>query len=105
MVLVKVGSNAGLIGGSIVIINDSNAVVIKSGRVPRILILQVPDGLVQATVIYPEDGSIEISLVAYVRETPSDKSIPLYVHVFVKVPQFTVAENGVIAKFWIADNS
>jgi hypothetical protein len=80
----------------------SNVVVVKSGRVPMILILYVPGGFIRATVIAPELDVIYISFVAISNTCPSAKSTPVYVHVFSKDPQLTVAENGVIAKFCTA---
>ena len=60
-----------------IIVKRANVVVVKSGRVPTILMLYVPAGFSKATVICPEDGLIEISFVAKSRAAPSDKSIPL----------------------------
>ncbi len=74
-----------------VIENVSNAVVLKSGRVPIILILYVPGGLARETVIVPELESIEISLAAISNANPSATSTPVYVHVFANDPQFNVA--------------
>jgi hypothetical protein len=51
------------VAGSTVIVNRANVVVVKSGRVPTILMLYVPAGLDKATVFCPEEGLIEISLV------------------------------------------
>jgi hypothetical protein len=53
-----------LVEGSTVIVKRAKVVVVISGRVPTIFMLYVPAGLVKATVIRPEDGLIEISLVA-----------------------------------------
>jgi hypothetical protein len=65
------------VAGNTVIVKSANVVVVKSGRVPTILMLYVPAGLDKATVIYPEEGLIEISLVAKSRAAPSDVSIPV----------------------------
>jgi hypothetical protein len=81
-----------------VIVNVSEFVV-WSGSVPTILTLYVPIGLKLDTKIDPLNGLTPIRSLAWLRVFPLELLYPVYVQELAYDPQFTVAENGVIAKF------
>ena len=70
-----------------------------SGSVPTILTLYVPIGLELDTKIAPVNWLTPIRSLAWLRVFPLVLLYPVYVQVLANVPQLTVAENGVIAKF------
>lgn len=65
-----------------------DVVVTRSGRVPTKLIEQVPAGFIELTMILPVVGLTVIKGSIVEAEQ---------VQVFDRVPQFTVAENGVMS--------
>ena len=68
-------------------VNVEEVVVTKSGKVPSMLIEQVPTGLFGFIMIFPVEG------LTVIKGAIGDAE---YVHVLERVPQFTLAKNGVM---------